>query len=315
MQIDFILNTFISGPQAWFFLADDRGYFAEEGLEINFTEGDTLANAVPKLARDEFDAGYGDMNALIECAGGGDPAPPVAVYAVHNRPPYTIAVSKEGRIKSPLDLAGGRLVTHPNDAAWRLFAEFCHATGLDPDDITIDVSELPHKDLVPRMLAGEWDGMFGFVNTVAAQTIEAGLDPVAVLRHFEWLEHVPSLYGGAVMVSRRFLTDHPSAVAGLVRAINRGVRDTLSDPQAAIDAVVRRNPDIDRPANEARLLGTIALEMGHKETDLIGLGDVNDSRLVDASAVIGKCKGFTPPSTNVVFDRTFLPPLNARLKP
>ena len=29
-----ILNTFYSGPQAWFFLADDNGYFAEAGLTV-----------------------------------------------------------------------------------------------------------------------------------------------------------------------------------------------------------------------------------------------------------------------------------------
>lgn len=315
MQIDFILNTFISGPQAWFFLADDRGYFADEGLEVTFHEGDTLANAVPKLASDEFDAGYGDMNALIECAGAEDPAAPVAVYAVHNRPPYTIAFANNGPVATPLDLAGRRVVTHPNDAAWRLFPEFCRATGLDPDSVTIEVSDLPHKDLVPRMLAGEWDGMFGFVNTIAAQTIEAGLNPQQVLRHFEWLEHVPPLYGGAVMVSKRFHEAHPKAVRGLVRAINRGVRDVLSDPMAGVDAVVRRNPEIDRTANEARLLGTIALEMGHAETAKLGLGDVDDTRITEAALLITACKGLKPVAAERIFDRSALPPKEDREKP
>ena len=79
LRLRFILNTFYSGPQAWFFVAQDRGYFAEEGLEIDFTEGDTLANAVPRLADGLYDAGYGDMNALIECAA----ARPEAVSYTH----------------------------------------------------------------------------------------------------------------------------------------------------------------------------------------------------------------------------------------
>ena len=41
------LNTFYSGPQAWFFLADERGYLRDEGLTIEFTEGDTAANTIP----------------------------------------------------------------------------------------------------------------------------------------------------------------------------------------------------------------------------------------------------------------------------
>lgn len=313
--VRFILNTFISGPQAWFFLADDRGYFRENGLAVTFTEGDTLANAVPKLASGAYDAGYGDMNALIECAGAGRPAAPVAVYAVHNRPPYTIAVAKGGPVSGPGDLAGRRLVTHPNDAAWRLFPEFCRATGLDPQSVSIEVSDAPHKALVPRMIAGAWDGIFGFVNTIGAQTIEAGLDPAAVLSHLEWQDHVPSLYGGAVMVSRAFLDARPDAVRGLVEAVNRGVKDTLADPQAAIDAVVRRNPAIDRPANEARLLGTIALEMGHPETMTLGLGDIDDARLADAVGLICACKGLAETAPAALFERRFLPPLGDRRKP
>ena len=36
-----ILNTFVSGPQAWFFLADERGYLRDEGIALEFTPRDT----------------------------------------------------------------------------------------------------------------------------------------------------------------------------------------------------------------------------------------------------------------------------------
>ncbi len=38
-RFSMLLNTSASGPQAWFYLAQDRGYLAEEGLEIAFTPG------------------------------------------------------------------------------------------------------------------------------------------------------------------------------------------------------------------------------------------------------------------------------------
>ena len=49
------LNTFYAGPQAWFFLADARGYLRDEVLAIEFTEGDTAANTIPKMAAGGFD--------------------------------------------------------------------------------------------------------------------------------------------------------------------------------------------------------------------------------------------------------------------
>lgn len=311
----FALNTFYSGPQAWFFVAADQGYFAEEGLELHFSEGDTLANVVPRLADGLFDAGYGDMNALVELAAVRPHDAPVAVFAMHNRSPYTIAVPSSGPVKGPLDLAGRRLVTHPNDAAWRLFAEFGAATGLNISRVGIEVDAAPHRELIPQVLAGRWDGIFGFVNTLRAQALEAGIAPDAALRHLEWREHVPALYGAAVMVTPTLLREEPDTVSGLLRAVNRGLHDVVADPAAAIDAVVRRNPALDRAANLARLSGTLALEMAHPEGARLGLGEVDDLRLAEAVRLIANAKGLaTPPSVDRVFDRRWLPPLSQRVR-
>lgn len=314
VPLRFILNTFYSGPQAWFFLADDRGYFREEGLDIAFTEGDTLANAVPKLMTGAYDAGYGDMNALVEWASAHPEEAPVGVFAMHNRSPYTIAVPAAGQTLQPTDLAGLSLVTHPNDAAWRMFPEFCAACGIDASRVKIEVSDLPHREIVPRMLEGRWDGLFGFVNTIRAQTIEAGLDPDTALRHFEWQHWVPSLYGAAVMVTPALLRDHPSTVSGLVRAVNRGVVDAVADIDAAIDAVVRRNPAIDRAANRERLAGTLALEMAHPEGATLGIGAVDLARIAQTIALMARAKALAhPPSPERLFDGRFLPPVPERV--
>lgn len=308
LPVRFILNTFYSGPQAWFFLADDGGYFSDEGLKVSFTEGSSLADAVTTLMTGPHDAGFGDLNELVRLRAEGRTDAPVAVMAIHQRPPYTIAVDAGGPVRSPADLPGRRLVSHPNDAAWLLFPEFCRATGIDPDSVSVTPSNLPHKALVPQMLAGEWDGIFGFVNTVAAQAMEAGVDPAHTLRHLTWQDHAPAFYGGAVMVARAFRDTHPGAVAGLCRAINRGLSDTFADIDAAVDAVARRNPAIDRAANRARLLGTLRLEMRGPGAGVEGLGDIDPERLHTVARLIAAAKGYrhTPPPEEI-FDPAFLP--------
>ena len=239
-QLRMILNTFYSGSQAWFFLAQDRGYLREEGIELEFVEGDTAANAVPKVASGAYDVGYGDLNTLM----------------------------------------------------------------------------LPHPQMVSQMLdERRWDGLFGFVNTLRAASIEADIDPDRHLRFLEYRHFVPELYGSALMVTRSLATAEPEIVAGLVRAVNRGLVDTVADIDAAIEAVVRRNPGIDGAANRERLAGTLALEMANSEGARLGIGDVDPVRLSKAIDLIVDGRSLARrPAPDEVFMARFLLPLGDRVR-
>ncbi len=324
------LNTFFSGPQAWFFLADERGYLRDEGLAIEFTVGDTAANTIPKMAAHAgpggFDVGYGDINALIEHAAAGKPNAPLAVFASYNASPYTIAVplksTGSGTVYGPMQLAGKRLVAHPNDAALNLFAEFCAKTGLDPDTVSIDISSAPHSELVLAMLAGQWDGLFGFVNTVLAASLDAGLAaPREHLRFIEYHDHLPELYGMALMMNRTLVAREPHTVQALLRALNRGLVDTVADPQAAINALaaysnkVPGKPAMNIASNLRRLQGTLELEMGRAEGAVLGIGDLDDARFAAGIALIVDTKKYPHrPQPADLFSRAFLPPLSQRVQ-
>lgn len=309
------LNTFYSGPQAWFFLADERGYLRDEGLSIEFVEGDTAANTVPRMAAGDFDLGYGDINALIEHVAGGRPRAPLAVYASYNASPYTLAFPAERPITDPRQLSGKRVASHPQDAAWLLFPEFGRCTGLDVGSVAVEECAAPHSAMIPDLLAGRWDGMFGFVNTLIAASIDAGLDPQTSLQFMPYSDHVPDLYGMAILVSPELARDEPEVIAPLLRALNRGLVDTVADPVAAMDALVRRQPTMNREANHRRLLGTLALEMAGAEGARLGLGDLDLARLQRAIDLIVDTRGLPQrPLASALFSSTWLPPLNERVR-
>ena len=309
------LNTFVSGPQAWMFLAQQRGYLAEAGLALEFVPGDTAANTVPRMAADaSLDLGFGDLNALIEHVGRGRPGAPVAIFAPYNASPYTIAVPAGSPVQGPRDLAGCHLVAHPADAAWLLFDEFCTSTGLDGATVRTSFAPEPHSELVPRLLAGEWHAMFGFVNTLAAASIAAGLQP-AVLRHLDYATLVPDLYGLAILARRELVTNEPELLRRLLHALNRGLVDTVADPAAAIDALAAAAPDLHRASNHQRLLGTLGLEMAGAEGARLGLGELDDTRLARSAALIAQCKRLPHvPAPAELFCRDFLPPLSQRVR-
>ena len=309
------LNTFVSGPQAWMFLAQQRGYLADVGLALDFVPGDTAANTVPRMAADaSLDLGFGDLNALIEHVGRGRADAPLAIFAPYNASPYTIAVPAGSPVRGPRDLAGCHLVAHPADAAWLLFDEFCTSTGLDGATVRTSFAPEPHSELVPRLLAGEWHAMFGFVNTLAAASIAAGLQP-AVLRHLDYATLVPDLYGLAILARRELVTNEPELLRRLLHALNRGLVDTVADPAAAIDALAAAAPDLHRASNHQRLLGTLALEMAGAEGARLGLGELDDTRLARSAALIARCKRLPHvPAPAELFCRDLLPPLGQRVR-
>lgn len=307
MRLSMILNTFVSGPQAWFYLAEDRGYLAEEGLKLEFTPGDTAANVVPKLALGQYDVGYGDLNALIERAARFGQQDVVAVYATFTASPYTLAVPSDSAISGPLDLTGNSVASHPNDAAMLMWPELAASTGLPVDAIRVELcTDSHHKMVTDLVRERRWAGMFGFVNTLRAAAIEAGLDPARSLRFIEFRHIVPDLYGASLMVRRTLAEQHPDAIRGLVRAVNRAVADTLADPELALVAVLRRDPNLDRAANLLRLTGTIELDMAGANPCI---GWVDAERLTRSASLIARVKDLPRvPQAQELFDPSFLPP-------
>ncbi len=309
-----LLNSNFSGPQAFFFLAQDRGYLKAAGLDAEFVGGDGAAAIVPRIGGEGFDFGYGDLNALVPLVARDMSDAPIAVYVTFNTTPLTIAVDAAGPVKTPKDLEGRIVAGHPIDAALEVFPEFATATGIDAQRVTIQRSSASMRSLVEDMLAGKSAGVFGFVNTIIAAVAPAGIDGRTRLRFLEYRHHTPDLYGNALMVSRKLLAERRDDVTAFVRAVNHGLADTVADLDAAIESVAVRDRGVRKDVDKPRLAGTLAMEMAHPEGRRLGIGDVDDARLARAVALIAKSRGLARvPRADELFTRTCLPPKAERI--
>ena len=67
-KLKMVLNWKYQGPQGWFFLAEDRGYFKKAGIDIQMDQGNGSGAPIPLVANGTYDVGFGDINALIQFA-------------------------------------------------------------------------------------------------------------------------------------------------------------------------------------------------------------------------------------------------------
>jgi NitT/TauT family transport system substrate-binding protein len=306
-KLKFVLNWKYQGPQGWFFLAEDKGYFKAEGLDVTIDQGDGSATPIPKVASGTYDIGFGDINALIDFASKKPDEAPVAVYLLYNRPPFTVAVKADSPIKTPKDFEGRTLGGAANDGALKLFPALCKITKIDC--AKVNITNMAPNLREQMLMRGQVEGVFGYVNTIRFSAKAIGVDPDKDLRWINYGDYGMDLYSNAIIVSKKLIKENPAAVKGFVRAINKGLVDALKDPKAAVAAVAKREPLIKSDVELERFDATVKEEMSHPEIAKIGIGDVDDARLKTSIDILVEASALPrTPAVPEVFSRDFLPP-------
>lgn len=306
-RIKMVLNWKYQGPQAWFFVAQDKGYFKAEGLDVEIDQGEGSGAPVTKIASGAYTAGFGDLNALIDFAAKRPAEAPVAVYMLYNTPPFTIAVKKDSPIKGPKDFEGKTIGGPANDGALKLFPAFAKVAKFD--NAKVNITNMAPNLREQMLKSGQVDAIFGYVNTIAFSAKLVGIDPDKDLRFINYGAHGMDLYSNAILFSRAFVKDNPKAVAGFVKALNKALVEVVANPEMGLDAVMKREPLLKREVEKDRLAATLKEEMSHPEIAKIGFGDVDGERLKRAIALVVEANGLPrTPAPDEVFDRNFLPP-------
>ena len=306
-KLKLVLNWKYQGPQGMFFLADDRGYFKAEGLEVTLDQGNGSGAAVPLVANGTYDVGFGDINALIELAAKKPDDAPIAVYVMFNQPPFTVAVKADSTIKSPKDFEGKTLGGAANDGALKLFPALCKLAKIDCGKVKITNMQPNLREQM--LMQGQVDGAFGYVNTIRFSAKLSGIDPDKELRWINYGDYGMDLYSNALIFSKKFVKENPNAVKGFLRAINKAVIESIKDPKASVGAVLKREPLIKMDVELERFDATIKEEMNHPELATLGLGDIDDARMKKAIDILVDANQLPrTPKVEEIFTRDFLPP-------
>lgn len=311
-KLKFLLNSGYTGANAWFLLADDRGYFREEGIEIEYIDGRGAFTAAGRMAAEGYDVGYGDMQALIEQAAADPKTSPIGVYMLMDRSPSVVAVPANSKVKTPRDLEKLTITGHTTDVALNTFEQYSKRAGIDGSSVRIAKNDGDWKTLLGVIAEGKADALFGYYSTISVGVRAAGKQVSSEIRFLKYPDTAPELFGNVVMVSPAIARDAELAKR-FVNAVNRGVMAAVCQPDEAIAAVTKRNPKSD-PVNErGRLVDTVMEDMGGTATLASGVGDTDKARLetvLKATAELRKLP--RQPTADEVFTSKFLPEVGQR---
>ena len=304
-KMPFALDWKFEGPSAAYFAAIDNGHFAAEGLDVEISAGKGSLDAIPKVATGAFPIGFADISSLVKFLDQNPDAPVTAVMMIYDKPPFAVVGRESLGIKGPKDLEGKTLGAPPPDGAWAQFPAFAKANGLDMSKIKVEPVGFPTRE--PMLAEGKVDAITGFSFSSYLNLVRLGV-PEEDISTILMADNGLSLYGNAIIVNTDFAEANKEAVTGFLRAVAKGWKDVIADPDAGAAMVAKRNPAADVALEARRLKLAIDGNVVTDYTKANGMGNIDPVRFEKSLGQLAENYEFkAEPKPALYFTDVYLP--------
>lgn len=254
-ELTVVLDWYPNALHAFLYEAEEKGYFAEEGLTVNIQSPAGVNDAMSMVAAGKADIGLYYQQDVIQARVEQD-VPVKSVGAVVQGPLNIILSLKEKNITKPEDLVGKTIGYAGTELSEALVRSIMKSSGADASDVTmVDVG----FELMASMTTGNVDATIGcLVNHEVPQMEKEGFE---VNYFFPDDFGVPQYYEGIFLASDKMIEEEPDVVAAFLRGCKKGFEDFKAEPDAVLQVLLDNqdasnfplDPDVEKQSTETLL--------------------------------------------------------------
>ncbi len=206
-----------------FYVAIQKGYFRDAGIEIDFDyKFETDGVALVGSSQLPFALVSGEQVLLARAQG----LPVVYVTAWYQQYPVSIVAKSDLGILIPQDLKGKKIgLPGLFGASYVGLRALLFNAHLKESDVTLDAIGFNQVDL---MAAGQQDIVVVYTANEPIQLRARGI-PVTEIRVGDYVQ----LASNGILTSEKVISENPKLVRGFVGAFLKGLADTISNPDEA----------------------------------------------------------------------------------
>jgi NitT/TauT family transport system substrate-binding protein len=250
-----------------FYLADQAGYYAEAGLDVEF-QNKIDPDLITLIGQGAVDIGLADGTSVIPAVSQGIPVQYVAT--IYGQFPSIVFSKASSGIDTPADLAGTRLgIPGRYGSSWIMLQALLDSAGLTPDDL--EIVEYPDFGQGAAVIAGAVDASTGFVNNEPVQ-LELTGEPASILH----VDDVVPLPGNGLITGVQTKAAKREAIEAFVAQTLRAMADIQADPQVGLDASFAVVPELAaQPEVQAAILDATVDTWTGPRQEAGGLGAIS----------------------------------------
>lgn len=265
IDVTFRLNYIADGLHSPFYYAYEKGYYEDEGLNVEIGEGTGAGTTAKLVGTGDADIGFTDAASVASARSEGIPVKIVCpIYAVNA---YAAISSADAGIESAKDLEGKRVGITTGDGPSNLLNAVIAANSLDESKIEFITMDGNSKET--SLMNGDVDVILAGADSDAVALENKGYD-VNVLRYSEC---GAATVGLSLVASDEMIEENPEVIEKFIAATLKGWDECRTNGEEAVDIFMDYYPTSEREVVSGSL--GVALDSLFAE-DSETLGDLSE---------------------------------------